>query len=479
MDSDLEECELSVFSAGPPLIHTQVTDEKTHAMAPTEELMELRKQLEIEIRQHQVHHAVVSRTLNSRLPVSRLPDELIVKAIRSYQESSLHVTTSHINQAKFDRSTWWWLVPSHVCHRWRMVTLSNSLLWCYIDDSVLSKHDLLHLALHRSCQSPLDISVIQKKTAGLHIFDWSRAHIKEEEESLRRVFEESHRIRTLRLQMDPTVIESQLSNSNNLAPFSILQDLDIAVPFSFKGGTFALSPIFRSPLSNLRSLRLEGTHIPWEMIENLPMTLATLHLEFIYGNPGKTAEDILSLVERFQQLKYLCLVNVPVNRRARTSEKTICLPLLKELILSHENTLNPLVIMRGLNLRPGMTKVSLKIPMSPTVVLPVSFQSIFSKFDSSHLSYDTDPQHLMEADVSFCAKGNSETLSSLVFRTTAAHAVGAWPLHFKFSLFYDDEMEDWQPDSPISVDFLQAASQAVCPWLGSLMYIGSYTPFSP
>ena len=443
------------------------------AMTTNTNFLELTRYHEGKIHKHKTELAEISRVFNSKLPVLSLPDELLVKILLEYRDVSIASLATFNRYNRWDYRVWWWCVPSQVCHHWRTVTCANPLLWRYINAEIFLNPPLLELALSRSRQAPLDISVVYSTESE---FPPGHLVLQKQRESLHHIFRETPRIRTLRLEVPQAPFSHQISTESVQSPFAVLETLHLRIAAGF-GGPEDISPILlHSMTSPLRTLNLSGVVIDWEAMGNLPQTLSSIKVEFPPRNPAQAPERILNLLERLPHLTLIHFTDIPITYHA--TDKLVSLPHLKHLTLSHSTSWYSMLLVQGLILPPAMHRLAIHLGFSVNDSNPpVPFHSIFSKFKSPSSDDESNAENLLKTQIAFCPDADLELSSALSLITQSRVPVGTWPLHFQFVLNLYDAL-DWVHDFPPWVDFLQAASFSVYPYTRSMTFIGSYMPIS-
>ncbi|KAK7676750.1 hypothetical protein QCA50_020273 [Cerrena zonata] len=434
--------------------------------APNEQLLELTRYHEHEVYKHQHHIAALSRAVNSKRPVSTLSDELLVDIFLCYRDISIIAKEGTVatngNQDEFDFTTWWWLVPTHVCHYWRMVALASPLLWRYLDDDVFSRPHLLDAALSRSYPAPLDISIQHALFASDNLTSagsWNA----DEKESLGKIMKESYRTRTLHIDMPRSLIVLQITQETSLPPFVILEDLHINALTPFGEG-IPIPAILNSLPCCLRSLSLKGVVIDWEMLGNLPPTVTSIQIIFPPRHPSSTCETILDVLARLPKLECLCLNKLPIGTQQASRE--VHLPRLKKLNLSQAHSWNILSIIQSLSFPPGIdSTIGIKFnPNNATPPLPLS--SVFSQFGFSSLPEHTNAKHLLDSE----GKIKVAPRHGLSFETFTETDTGSWPRYFKFKLMICNERPT--VDTSPWLEFIAAISHVVYPKIRNLLIGG-------
>ncbi|KAK7676764.1 hypothetical protein QCA50_020287 [Cerrena zonata] len=438
--------------------------------APNEQLLELTHYHEHEVYKHQHHIAALSRAVNSKRPVLTLSDEILVAIFLCYRDISIITgdeTAGKDSQDVFDFTTWWWLVPTHICHRWRTITLASPLLWRYVDDDVFSRPHLLDTALLRSHPAPLDISIRHALFAS-NSFTFPDNWSKDEKESLGKILKESCRIRTFRLDMPQSLIQLQITEETHLPPFALMEELhvDALTPF---GVGIRIPCILQSIPCCLCSLSLKGVIVSWEMMSNLPPTITNMQIKFPTDNPPGTCEGLLDVLTRLPNLVCLRLTKVPIG--TQHAFKEVNLPRLKKLDLSQSHSWNILSVVQSLSFPPNIES-TIRIKFNSDDAIPlVSLSSVFSKFGFSSLPEHAKAQHLLKYAISI-----NKPEYGLFIETSTETCTGSWPRYFKFTLL----LCNGRPATDTSpwLEFLEAASLAIYPTIKDIILDGGYQGLS-
>ncbi|KAK7691808.1 hypothetical protein QCA50_005211 [Cerrena zonata] len=425
---------------------------------PEEHLLELTRFHENEVYKHRRRIAALSRTVNS---VFSLPNELVVEIFLYYRDISIvpEVDSAGNHQQPFELAKWYWLVPTEICHRWRVVALACPLLWGYLDEDIFSRPPLLDATLHRSRSAPLDITI----EYGLFAYDemtsadtWNE----EEKESWGKILNESYRIRTFRLDLPQSLIQLQGMNEAPLRPFALLVDLHINA-FSYIKGGIPIPAVLNSMPRFLRILSLRGVFVSWEMLGNLPPTVTHLQIKFPVQNPPGTCEDLLNLLARLPNLERLLLKRIPIGTQGARRDSMVNLPHLKRLDLSQSHSWNIITVIQFLTFPPNIeATVRIKFNADNSVP-PFPLSSVFTKFGLSSLPGDVKSDSI-NTEVTW----NPSARYGLSFETSTETCIGSWPRYFHFTLYLCNERVF--PDTSPWVEFIEAASVVVYPVLKSI-----------
>ena len=99
------------------------------------------------------------RKHNLRLPISRIPDEILSTIFCDLRSNFVSTAAIKILPRQHGLECLeGWVTITYVCHAWREVALDTSLLWCHIDVSS-QVYNWMPELLRRSKESPLTIAV--------------------------------------------------------------------------------------------------------------------------------------------------------------------------------------------------------------------------------------------------------------------------------------------------------------------------------
>ncbi|KAK7676752.1 hypothetical protein QCA50_020275 [Cerrena zonata] len=452
--------------------HPKETANMTYEVATDKKLSELSRYHASKVLEHQTKLAALSRTINSRLPALSLPAELIVSIFTQYRELEVAaIFWPRSDRRKLDKfrwSKWWWIVPIHICHRWRTIALASPILWRYVDNDIFSIPHLLDIALDRSRQTPLDIEIVHGLVAGL--VDADPCIWRDEQASLQKILQQSHRIRRLHLEMPQSLIDDSFTNKTVQHTFVALEALHInSITFLDTGLDIdpAILQSSRAP-SGLRSLTLEGVAITWEILINLPPTLTHMEIDFSSHNPAGTCDGILSVLERLPRLECLYLTEIPLE--PQTTNKTVHLPNIKKLTLRQSISCDILFLILGLSFPTNITS-TLYIGFNsedPTSISTVPFRSVFAK-----LGFSVPPSERVKAGsfsvaVGFCPDDDSKLYLSA---SKIDHTTSRCSQHdFSLWLTQHGGGDDIAQDAPPWLDFLDLVSTTIYPYAESTTF---------
>ncbi|KAK7676751.1 hypothetical protein QCA50_020274 [Cerrena zonata] len=440
---------------------------------PEEELLELIHYHENEVYKHRGRIAALYRIVNSRLSALTLPDELVIEVFLHYRDTSVVVNDSEQlvqsgdKQDEFDSRKWWWLVPTQICHHWRVITLTNPLFWRYLDDDIFSRPPSLDASLLRSHSASLDISIYHGLFAlkeETFADTWSQS----EKECLGKILNETHRIRTLHLEMPRSLMRVYITEETRLRPFELLEDLHINAITHIKRGP-PVPAILHSIPRCLRSLSLQGVSVSWEMMDNLPPTVTHIKIDFSPRNPSSTCENFLNMLAKLPNLESLCLKKLPIG--TDTVLKEVNLPRLKRLHLSQSHSWNILSVIESLSFPPNIESIIRVKFNSNNSIPPSSIYSIFRKYNLTSLPLDINPEFLRTS-----LEYNPNPGQGLSFTTSTNTCSDSWPRYFYFSAYLYGQL----PSQDISpwYEFIDSASHTAISVVESIELSGIYRVLS-
>ncbi|KAG8992886.1 hypothetical protein FRB94_011211 [Tulasnella sp. JGI-2019a] len=208
---------------------------------------------------------------NTYLPISRLPNDLLVKifALASEMEYRFMVSGHH---GPGEVTTLARLV--RVCREWRRIMDNTPSLWAYLSSSYPLPANFECLA--RSNQAPLHIS-----------FNYRWLKYEGGRELYTKIFEEVHRWKTVKLHN--VTIEALNKLENWAAP--LLETLDVQWNLET---TLRTINLFCGSASRLRHLTLININIPWD--SNLFSRLRTLHI-YHYQIYSPSAQEVVQVLQ--------------------------------------------------------------------------------------------------------------------------------------------------------------------------------------
>ncbi|KAF8637217.1 hypothetical protein AX16_010876 [Volvariella volvacea WC 439] len=202
---------------------------------------------------------------NSRVPISRLPPELLLEILNIYkhgiEEADRRRVTSQSRPYGPWDYTYSWIVVTHVCSYWRSVTLSSPGFWSTICmPSTTTSVDWIHELLSRSQSATLSflslqISISQGEISAVN----HPSHLLCHNGGLR----PTRRLRLLLYANDDSNPPQDLSLSNSsVSSFDALEEITIHDYTLYYTSFQLLSQVFAPRASNLQSLSLRG--YPWD-----------------------------------------------------------------------------------------------------------------------------------------------------------------------------------------------------------------------
>lgn len=244
---------------------------------------------------------------NSLLPVSRIPEEVLIRIFRSISNEEKPFKRTEI---------WWdWLVLTKVCKRWRDAALRCSVLWAELRN--FSKIDKIRAFLERSGQADLLIDLPALKENASQIIESLTPHMWRV-----RALKVSFRDRDVSLKSlqdrlrDLTARNKTLSISSEGGPQQNgFQGLLIDSSFT------SIHP---------ENIRLKGINACWSSA--IFHGLSDLHLEDICEQFKPELSEILDILEHCTGLQNLTLINAG-PRPNNLESKIIHLPQLQSISL--------------------------------------------------------------------------------------------------------------------------------------------------
>ncbi|KAH9949130.1 hypothetical protein B0H21DRAFT_154796 [Amylocystis lapponica] len=242
---------------------------------------------------------------NTLAPINRLPNELLVEIFSGLTQDRPESTdVTH---------------ASHVCRHWRHLALTNAKLWCNI---WLPRRKQALENLRRSKGALIHVSHDDQEAVCV---GYSTAL------SVAIVVPHTHRVKSLRLSLCDTMLESMQAFALSAAPH--LQELSLE-KLCFDVYDICDGPIiFKDDLPALRSLSLSSVTIPWSsrILKNL------VHLQLVYThvqNSLPTLQRLLDILEQCPGLECLILRHSePADTLAMPVTRQVDLPCLSTLRL--------------------------------------------------------------------------------------------------------------------------------------------------
>ncbi|KAG9034645.1 hypothetical protein FRB95_012965 [Tulasnella sp. JGI-2019a] len=218
---------------------------------------------------HRLHRAE-ARHHNDHLPISRLPNDLLVEIFAL--ASGLEARLTGLGYRHEELITLVRLVS--VCYEWRGIVYNAPSLWACI--STGQPHQANFECLARLDEAPLHLSL-----------DYGSLKDEDTEELNARIFEEVHRWKTVRLH--DIMINTLTKLKQRAAP--LLEKLDLRLNIETPLQTVNL---FRGSASRLRHLTLVNITIPWE--SDLLSRLRLLHIS-LYDTYSPSAQEVVQVLQ--------------------------------------------------------------------------------------------------------------------------------------------------------------------------------------
>lgn len=343
-----------------------------------------------EIEEQRREIAVLHAMQNTKVPISSLPDELLI-------EIFLDALSSIPDEAQH----WWLHRLTRICCRWRNVTNSTPILWSHLGPKVCSEPSLVQLYLSRSAKTPLDVFITQQTDA----------------RSLVILLTECHRVRDL----------------------SIVLDWDDGPPSAY-GFDYQCSLILTSVLrqSALRSLTLSRVVVPWETLLDLPPT--TIHLDISQNldpisHSRERCGQLLGILHKLPQLEVVRLCDALPASDEGVVGSTVSLPRLKQLTIIDRQHV-ALLFFQSLSF-PTTTRIRLETKLESYQVVPTCTTLLFQMCSISLtaspqltalVSFDNTKRKLFH--VAVCAFGKCTGCNSCYlcfkFYTTSPSVLDIW-----------------------------------------------------
>ena len=238
------------------------------------------------------------RQHNLRLPISRLPNE-ILSSIFCILRSNFVSAAETWRRTHGLECLKGWVTITYVCRAWREVALDTSVLWCHIDIS-FGFHNWIPELLRRSKQSLLRVTVA---------IDWARN--RRQRDLLEELKKHLGRVRELALLGLGSAITYEILSSESQATFQNLETLDIRmyeIPFTLNDSHLRAEC--------LRCLSLDSCSIDW----NSKFLQGLTHLRLVDMPDGCRlgCHDFILVLSKIPALEtlhlsYLLLENVNDN----------------------------------------------------------------------------------------------------------------------------------------------------------------------
>ncbi|KAG9008873.1 hypothetical protein FRB94_012842 [Tulasnella sp. JGI-2019a] len=219
---------------------------------------------------------------NTLLPISRLPNELLVKifAFASVLKSGRKNPPVGLGYFWHDQRALT-RPGSHgptmlatlvfVCHRWRGIMYNAPSLWAYIRSD--RPHGANLECLARSDQAPLRISFNLDHT--------------DHQDFRTKLFQEVHRWKSVKM----TIMTMEHLKDLEQRPAPLLEKFDVRYRRDMAGPPMEVPNLFCGSASRLRHLTLVNITIPWE--SNLLSCLKTLHIR----TEGLSAQQVVHILQ--------------------------------------------------------------------------------------------------------------------------------------------------------------------------------------
>lgn len=440
----------------------------------TSELLSLIQRHNDEIAERRLQIAALSRTVNSRSAVLSLPNELLADIFIYYRDGCVLIEKGGNRMPK---GRWWWLVPTHVCHRWKVVALATPFLWNYIDGDVFSRHSFLSMALARCNSSvPLDIS-IEYALFGATTHVCPNQWTKEEIGALGLILNESHRIRDLYLKMPRSLFQTQFTRRTVLRPYTQLRRIHVEA-LSPSGSGVPVHALFKTLPVSLQSVQLSGIILRDDTMLSFPPNITNLEIDFFESRILSSFEftEIYNLLARLQQLECLTLNRLTLKVREDVGPEyagraTIHLSQLRELNFLQVNW-NVISLLQLLSFPPNIDATIKVIFSSDDPDPPDNLPSILSKFGFS-------PAPEKRSDI-YSALVCQPDSNCFFFETSTEAPITSWPRRFHFSLGMvpGESFEDSEYDGSPWFHFVTSIGATIFPFLEQLLVDGVFSVIS-
>ncbi|KAK7681677.1 hypothetical protein QCA50_015411 [Cerrena zonata] len=357
--------------------------------------------------------------LNSRLPIFKLPNELLVSVFHYYinisrhpssdmeckyvpfedymdidlegfvfDEDAIDISSDHNSDGGEDNNSregedeisrggdgetasptsttrcigrmepWWWLVPSQVCSRWRSLSLAHGALWNIIDQTMCYNSRLFSLALSRSLEAPLVATIIG---------GWFTSREEFAKTALGKLLIIAHRLQSLDLRIPLDDLEKVIEGGWFSESFSQLETLKIYVriPSQILGTVplergIALPALLEKVTSRLTHLDLHDMFMDSKTFLSLPSTLTDLSLSYKDIPSPFSAGDLLAVLRRLTSLEGLHLQQI---LSGDTISSEVDLPNLKKLSLIDDKP-TTVDLFQALSF-PAITLIKLTLSLDP------------------------------------------------------------------------------------------------------------------
>ncbi|KAK7679469.1 hypothetical protein QCA50_017523 [Cerrena zonata] len=296
------------------------------------ELDQLIKSRRVAIEEYKQQLAVLCLSRNSRLPISKLPVELLTGIFIHYARTGGYGQPYRDGSAGVRWSSG--LVLAQICHHWRGIALSSPLIWSYLDTNLCLKPHLLEISLSRSAGAALDVSISWATSSR------DRHNLSD---GVKRLLQECHRIRDLKLL---SVLGLIAQSQKQLTPcvFSRLECLEINIQYyaTPTDTSILLQHLLQhSPI--LRSVSFGNAHVDVETLLALPPTVAHLYVP----TPPWYGIDLCRVIDAMQRLSQLETLSLNIGSSTAPLElegiegETVSLPKLKHLTMKDRRNIIP------------------------------------------------------------------------------------------------------------------------------------------
>jgi hypothetical protein len=268
---------------------------------------------------------------NARLPVSRLPRELLAAIFRELQQLSPSYGQG-------------WSVVCSVCRCWRDAALAYSVLWADIGVTVNSNWTAV--LLQRSGNAPLTVSVDVSN---------SMVALRREEGTLL-IFSHVHRMRSLSIRAFSTAMDRLLLNLDHPAP--LIEKLCLSAPPRTMGSMVIPPSLFGGEAPKLDFVEIIG---PCSFYAQLPMAFKSITrlvlscLDMSWSYDWEAFTHLLSLPNSLHSLTLQDIVGF----KHFLIEKSITLPYLDSLSIQSETLYGVLQLLDHID-TPSVTSLHIR-----------------------------------------------------------------------------------------------------------------------
>ena len=259
--------------------------------------------------QHKV--ATLNGKRNSKLPVSKLPVELVVEIFLHYRDNAFE-SECYRDDLDYDRTSrkdrhQWWLTLVSVCRDWRNIALQTPLLWSILVPSICLEPYALQTFLARSVGCTLDIFVVLQ--------GWTD----QGDDALLEIFQVSERVRALFLGLNTPDDDDDDDDGWQVlemddASFSSLECLEVDGSFD-NSFTHNLLDQILPTARNLRTLVFRHLAVQWDRLgPHLSRTITSLSLVSSYTGWTKKHHNILNILHDLPSLESLKICDLSSYR---------------------------------------------------------------------------------------------------------------------------------------------------------------------